>query len=249
MGYWGKIVGGMAGFAFGGPPGLLVGAALGHAADAGYVHLPGMPPRPPPEPSANGSKQQRIAIDIVVLAAKVARCDGPVNRAEIDAFKSTFKVPSEAVRDTGRLFDQARENPELYPAFAQQLGRLLAQEPGSLENILRNLFVLARADGPENRAETNCLRGIHRAFGLDEHAWTRASAAAATPEPDPYDILGISPTAADKDIRDAWRRLMRDFHPDRLSARGAAPAELAAATDKVAAINAAWDRIKRERGL
>ena len=37
MGYWGKIIGGVAGFAMGGPMGALVGAALGHAADSGAV--------------------------------------------------------------------------------------------------------------------------------------------------------------------------------------------------------------------
>ena len=37
MGYWGKIIGGVAGFAMGGPMGAVVGAALGHAADSGAV--------------------------------------------------------------------------------------------------------------------------------------------------------------------------------------------------------------------
>ena len=37
MGYWGKIIGGVAGFAVGGPMGAVVGAALGHAADSGAV--------------------------------------------------------------------------------------------------------------------------------------------------------------------------------------------------------------------
>ena len=34
MGYWGKFIGGMAGFAMGGPVGAVVGVALGHAADS-----------------------------------------------------------------------------------------------------------------------------------------------------------------------------------------------------------------------
>ena len=42
---------------------------------------------------------------------------------------------------------------------------------------------------------------------------------------------------------------MRDFPPDSMAARGASPAEIAAATEKVAAINGAWDKVKRERGL
>ena len=50
-------------------------------------------------------------------------------------------------------------------------------------------------------------------------------------------------------VRQAWRRLMRENHPDSLAARGVTPDFVKRATEKVAGINAAWDRIKRERGL
>ena len=46
-----------------------------------------------------------------------------------------------------------------------------------------------------------------------------------------------------------WRRLMRENHPDSLAARGVPAEFIARANEKVARINAAWDRIKRERGL
>jgi DnaJ like chaperone protein len=42
---------------------------------------------------------------------------------------------------------------------------------------------------------------------------------------------------------------MRENHPDSLASRGVPPKFIARASDKVARINAAWDRIKRERGL
>ena len=42
---------------------------------------------------------------------------------------------------------------------------------------------------------------------------------------------------------------MRENHPDGLAARGVPPEFVRRATEKVAGINAAWDRIKRERGL
>jgi DnaJ like chaperone protein len=42
---------------------------------------------------------------------------------------------------------------------------------------------------------------------------------------------------------------MRENHPDTLSARGVPEEFVKRATTKVAEINAAWDRIKRERGL
>ena len=83
-------------------------------------------------------------------------------------------------------------------------------------------------------------------------AWDRASGAAPLANPgesDPYTVLGVSPDAGDKELRETWRRLMRENHPDSLAARGVPPAFVASATEKVARINAAWDRIKRERGL
>jgi len=66
---------------------------------------------------------------------------------------------------------------------------------------------------------------------------------------DPYQVLGVSRQAANDDIRAAWKQLMRDNHPDSLAARGVPPEFVQAATSKVARINAAWDRVKRERGL
>ena len=43
--------------------------------------------------------------------------------------------------------------------------------------------------------------------------------------------------------------MRRDNHPDGLAAKGVPPELSARATDKVARINAAWDRVKRDRGL
>ncbi len=59
-----------------------------------------------------GRRDQLFAIAVVVLSAKLAKVDGPVDRAEIDAFKRQFRIPPEGVRDVGRLFDQARDSTE-----------------------------------------------------------------------------------------------------------------------------------------
>ena len=42
---------------------------------------------------------------------------------------------------------------------------------------------------------------------------------------------------------------MRENHPDSLASRGVPPDLIAKASERVARINAAWDQIKRERGL
>jgi DnaJ like chaperone protein len=42
---------------------------------------------------------------------------------------------------------------------------------------------------------------------------------------------------------------MVEHHPDSVASRGGSSDAVRLATEKVAMINAAWDRIKRERGL
>jgi DnaJ like chaperone protein len=111
----------------------------------------------------------------------------------------------------------------------------------------------ARADGPINTHELDFLRVTHRAFGLDRLAWDRARGGSPRPrveaDPDPYAVLGVTASTDAAEIRAAWKRLMRENHPDSLAARGVPAAFIERANAKVATINAAWDRIKRERGL
>lgn len=260
---WGKIIGGMAGFAMGGPFGAVMGAAFGHAAETGMSGSPAgnagfsasFGPNFRPTPSFfPGRRDQLFALAVVVLSAKVAKVDGPVSRAEIDAFKRAFRIPQEAVRDIGQLFDQARESREDPVRYATQLAEAFADSPGILEDVLTALFSIASADGPINVKERDLLASLGRAMGLGRAAWERASGAsprrmAGTGEDDPYAVLGLSRNATPEELRATWKNLMRENHPDSLASRGMAPDLVARAGEKVARINAAWDRIKRERGI
>ncbi|QSX79603.1 J domain-containing protein [Agrilutibacter solisilvae] len=61
----------------------------------------------------------------------------------------------------------------------------------------------------------------------------------------PYGVLGLSADATDADIDQAYRRLMAQYHPDRLA--GAAVELRQQAEAKAREINAAYDRIKTLR--
>lgn len=54
---------------------------------------------------------------------------------------------------------------------------------------------------------------------------------------DPYKVLGVSPDASDDEIKRAYRRLAKEYHPDRN------PGD-AAAAKKMQEINAAYEQIK-----
>ena len=257
MGYWGKVVGGVAGLVVGGPFGAMMGVALGHAADQSGISRLRFPSQfgfnPARLAAMIGGRDQLFAIGVVVLSAKLAKCDGAVSREEIVAFKRQFRITPAAVRDVGRLFDQARDSNESFEPYAMQLGAAFAETRGVLEDVLTALFAIARADGAVNGREMDVLGRIHAGFGLDAAAWDRARGAAPRYRPEPtddaYGVLGVARTATDVEVRAAWKALVRANHPDSLAARGVPPEFVARATDKVAGINAAWDRVKRERGL
>ena len=60
---------------------------------------------------------------------------------------------------------------------------------------------------------------------------------------DPYKVLGVSPSATDDEVKDAYRRLARKYHPDNYVNNPLADL----ATEKMKEINEAYDEIQRQR--
>ena len=65
---------------------------------------------------------------------------------------------------------------------------------------------------------------------------------------DPHMVIKIRDGREDE-IKQTYRRLVRENHPDSLMARGVPAEFIKLANDKLAAINNAYDRICAERGL
>lgn len=241
---WGKVMGGVAGFMMGGPVGAMFGAFAGHAVDR--LKDKGVLDKllPPPDP------QVSFTVGVVSLAAKMARVDGAVSRDEVAAFRRIFHIPAHEERSVARLFDVAKREAAGFEPHARQLAETFADSPGILEELLEALFVIALADGPLAPAELDYLRSVATIFGLGEADFRRVLGRHQTsPRADPYQILGVAREAADEEVKAAYRRLIRETHPDTLIAQGL-PAELIdLATQRMAAVNGAWERIKKERGL
>ncbi|MGH8147361.1 MAG: co-chaperone DjlA [Rhodanobacteraceae bacterium] len=65
--------------------------------------------------------------------------------------------------------------------------------------------------------------------------------------PDPYAVLGVSRENDERTIKRAYRKLISEYHPDRL---GNMPEDLRRrAEQRASEINAAWERIQSERGF
>jgi len=241
MSIWGKILGGVGGFAIGGPLGAIIGAVAGHAVDKMRTA------KPPPE---DATKSIAFTIAVVVLGAKMAKADGTVSKAEIRAFKKVFKVPQHEVKNVARVFDQARKDSHGFEPYAKQVAGMFQDNAAVLEELLFCLTFIARADGDLEKAETAYLRAVADIFGLDQAAFERVTAIRHGPDDaNPYQVLGVPSTISDDDLKTAYRQLVRDNHPDRLVAQGMPEEFIALANQKLAAINVAYDKVAAERGI
>jgi DnaJ like chaperone protein len=249
MSIWGKIIGGAAGFALGGPLGALLGALAGHAADK-YVGAEVAALEGPDGDDRAGTRQIAFTIAVIALGAKMAKADGQVDRSEVAAFKEVFQVPASETANVARVFDLAKRDARGFEPYAQQIAKLFRRGHPVLEELLDGLFHIARADGKVQDAEIAYLAEVARLFGFSEADFARIREANVGPDKaDPYTILGVTRAMSNDEIRAAWRKLARDNHPDRLIAQGLPEEFVTLANQKLATINAAYDKVAKERGI
>jgi DnaJ like chaperone protein len=240
MTIWGKVLGGAAGFALGGPLGAIIGTAAGHAIDRMRQ----------PRGGADATKSIAFTIAVIVLSAKLAKADGVVTRDEIEAFREVFHVPDDELQHVSRVFDQARRDSQGFEPYASQIASMFRDNPAVLEELLFCLAHVAKADGVMHPAEVEYLRAVSKIFALDDSAFERVTEIELGPEKaDAYTILGISREISNDDLRTAYRALVRENHPDLLIAQGMPQEFVDLANEKLSAINVAYDRVCGERGL
>jgi DnaJ like chaperone protein len=233
MSVWGKVSGAAAGLFVGGPIGALVGAVAGHFfldrdSDPGVT----------------------FTIAIIALAGKMAKADGVASEQEFEIFAKVFVMPPEDEANVRRIFNLARQDMAGFEHYAGQIASLFRGNPAVLEDVLDGLFEIAKADGVLHPCEARFLERVAEIFGFAPNEYRRIRASHFAPElTDPYVILGLSYSADDNELRQTYRRLVRENHPDSLIARGVPGEFIKLATDKLAAINTAYEKIRAERGL
>ncbi len=188
-----------------------------------------------------------LTTGLVALSAKMARADGVVACSEVEAFSRVVIVPQEDRPNVERLFRLAQATTDGFQAYAAQLAKLLADEPCLLEDIVDGLFLIAQADGAVHEKEIGYLREVSRIFGKDDEWFEAVLARHVVMPDDPYRVLGANRAMSFPELRRKYRELVLEHHPDREIARGLPPEAVRIANDRLGAINAAWERIERER--
>lgn len=258
--WWGKIIGGVLGLLKGGLTGAIVGALLGHLVDRFLAGILGV------------RATQRAFFDaLFACLGHLAKADGRVTETEIRMVESLMQQMQITGADRQRaigLFNQGKQ-----PDFDLEDALGSFARHSMVRQDLRRMFTeilveAAYSSGDVSQAEHEVLRRVARALGIPAQlfnamlqargaatgtGWRATGGGHRRPAESPASLdqafaqLGLTRKASDADVKRAYRKLVSQYHPDKLVARGLPEEMMEAAKARVREINTAYERIKAAR--
>ncbi len=250
MGWLGKIIGGTIGFALGGPLGAVAGAVFGHAFDAGKnegvsrerVHL-----------SALENTQLTFFVAAFSMLAKLVRADGRISKEEVNSIEKIMlydlNMDPQSRMVAMNIFHTAMNSPESFETFASQFFRQFSGQPPLLELMIDILFRVAVADGALSHAEETLIRSGAAIFGFSDTHYARLKSRHVQDTQKHYAVLGCTPADSVEDIKQRYRKLVSEYHPDKIASKGLPEEFMKFAHEKFRQIQEAYDAVKKERGF
>jgi DnaJ like chaperone protein len=202
-----------------------------------------------PAPDTDGRNTISFTMAVIALGAKMAKADGIVSPVEVEAFHQVFKSPPDQAMHVAQVFDLAQRDIAGFESYAGQVHDLLGGDQQKLRDVLECLFHIASADRALHPGEDAFLKTVADRFGFTESTFRHIRAQFVEDSGAPYAVLGLDPSVSDPDLKARHRKLVRENHPDLMAGRGMPPEVIGVANHKLAAINAAFETIAKERGL
>ena len=256
--WWGKLIGGVIGLLKGGPAGLLFGVFLGHMVDRFLAGL-------------SGSNRTRDAFFGAMFSTlgHINKADGRVTKAEIAAAErlmQRMQLNDDERQRAIRFFQQGKEPDFDLEATLREFARY-----SMMRHELRIMFVellleAALADGKLMEAEMDILVRTCGYLHIPPNVFTAMLRARQVgggqsqgqyqPTPDrahslqqSYATLGLKTDATAQEIKRAYRKLVSQYHPDKLVSQGLPEEMMEMSKNRVREINAAYDAIKASKGI
>ncbi len=199
----------------------------------------------------------------IALVAKVAKADGKVDALEaqligimFDDISAVFPEPTKTKDILKDIFDEEKDRSENLEELARTLGQAIKRDKSKQQQFMGFLIQLAFVDGEVSDSENEVLMSIAKAFEFDPNAYhaifdqfekmmqnikPKANIA------DAYKLLGVSKSDDMSVIKKAYRKLVREYHPDIIKSQGKDEAYMQEATAKTQEINQAYEMIKIKR--
>ncbi len=213
--------------------------------------------------------QMTFFVGAFSMLAKLCAVDSNVSekeRRKIEEFMDRdLNLDAVTKQSAFRIFDTAVNSSETFYQFANQFYREFRFQPQLLELMIDIMVRVAAEDnGISAEEETLIVDGLH-IFRLDDSVYSRIKSKYAGGRYDgsqsrygasggfssgaAYSVLGCSPSDSDDKLKRAYRKLVNEYHPDKVSAKGLPEEFQKVAKQKFLEIQNAWDQIKKERGL
>lgn len=255
-----KIVGVLIGFFVLGFLGAIIGFFIGGAIDRNIAYGAGAI-----NPLSRALRQSVFIETLFVLKGKLAKADGHISQDEIDHTEQVIQQLGMTAEHRKVAIDLFKKGSAPDFEIGPQLNKFM-QVCGNTNNmkqvLLVYLIVLALADGRIDANEEGLLSDIAQHLGYSQDAFRHllemvlsqshfAGVGGQTTSPsaleDAYKALGVSEEISDQELKRAYRKLMSQYHPDKLMGQGLPDDMIAVATQKAQEIQTAYDLITKNR--
>ena len=250
MGMIGKIIGGTIGFAMAGPLGAIAGAALGHAFDSNAdTHYIGERNRL----SSGEEAQFTFFVAAFSMLAKLAKADGRISQAEIDTIEKfmvyDLNLNPESKHLAINIFHTAVESPNSFEDFAQQFYSHFREHYQMLDLMIDILLRVSVADGALSPNEEKLILSAVSIFNFGDEKYKKLKSKYIQDIEKYYAILGCDSRASNDHIKKQYRKLVSDYHPDKIASKGLPKEFTKFANDKFREIQQAYEIVKKERNI
>ena len=246
MGNFIKWLGAGLGFSLGGPIGSLLGFVVGNILD-GFSRGDLDVARKLSESAAN-KRSGDFEISLLILSAMVIKSDGKIDERELNFVRNHFK----------QMYGEKRASHafKLFKGFmkSQQVSvrQVCIQIRQNLSHaarlqLIHYLFEIAKADGYVTKEEVAVIRSIAGYLYVNQQDYESIKAMFYKSSDSAYLILEIERTASVEEIKKAYRRMVKKYHPDKLHHLG--EEHLKGAEEKFRQVQIAYEKIQKERGF
>ena len=250
MGWLGKVVGGTIGFALGGPLGAVAGAVFGHAFDRSEDRRFIADDRRLSETEA---AQFQFFLGAFSMLAKLVQADGRVAEEEVDQIRRFMAhdlgLSPDRQQVALNIFHAALDSPGTFADFTRQFYDRFRYQPQLLELMVDIMLRVSLADGRLNDTEERLIHSAVMLFGFSEARYASIKSRYVQEAAPYYAVLGAVPDDSDDMIKKRYRKLVQEYHPDKIAAKGLPEEFTRFAEKKFREIQEAYTQIKKERHM